>query len=459
MTPHCCPFVPWIIALAAIVAYHAFPSSYAAEPASKRRPAAAQPALTFPPVLPEGASVLTDRSDDFLQRPASLREGVKVAAQAPTIDFLLFPGQDYPGKPWSAWGDSLAANGKYYASIGDHLAPGGNAFVYEYDPASKKMRRLLEVKKLLGLPEGHYTPGKLHSRIDLGSDGWLYAATHRGSRRATSDAFHYRGDWIVRCHPGTGESEIVAHAPVPKHAIPCSVLDGQRMIFYGGTAPGTDAEAKEIQFFAFDVRNRKLLYSGPNGPSRAMILAESTGRLYFTAGKEEAPLMRYDPAAGGPPVEIPGKIGIRAATDETKDGLVYTVSQGRNGNEAFIYAFNTRTEQILELGSAAAGTQSYIASLDADPSGRYLYYVPGAHGGSEADGSAVVRFDVKTREKTVVAFLHPFYAKRYGFTLKGTYSCAVDPAGDKLYITWNASRGSRAWDSCALTVIHLAQGK
>jgi hypothetical protein len=48
---------------------------------------------------------------------------------APTVDFLYFPGQAYPGHPWSDWGDSLAVAGKYYASIGDHLAPKGNAFV------------------------------------------------------------------------------------------------------------------------------------------------------------------------------------------------------------------------------------------------------------------------------------------------------------------------------------------
>ena len=45
----------------------------------------------------------------------------------PTIDFLYYPGQTYPGNPWSNWGDSVAAGGKYYASIGDHLAIGGKA--------------------------------------------------------------------------------------------------------------------------------------------------------------------------------------------------------------------------------------------------------------------------------------------------------------------------------------------
>jgi hypothetical protein len=47
-------------------------------------------------------------------------------------------------------GDSLAVNGKYYASIGDHLAPRGNAFVYEYDPEKKQFRLLADVRKILG---------------------------------------------------------------------------------------------------------------------------------------------------------------------------------------------------------------------------------------------------------------------------------------------------------------------
>lgn len=165
--------------------------------------------------------------------------------------------------------------------------------------------------------------------------------------------------------------------------------------------------------------------------------------------------MRFDPAKGGPPEKLAHKLGMRAATSETADGFIYAVSSGQGGNEAALYAINTRTEQVENLGPAAVGTQTYIAALDADPAGRFLYYAPGAHGGSERDGSPVVRFDVKTRRKRVMAFLHPFFEARYGCALKGTYSVAVDPRGDRLYITWNASRGTRAWDCCALTVIHI----
>ena len=413
--------------------------------------------ITFPPSLPGGKAVVSDQTRDFLEPPTTLRTGVTIASTAPRVEFLFYPGQTYAGKPWSAWGDSLAVNGKYYSAIGDHLAPAGNAFVYEYDPEKKSFRRLVDLRRLLALPEGHYTPGKIHSRLDLGADGWLYFGTHRGSTRVTTERYHYKGDWIVRVNPATGKAEVVVQGPVPRHCIPCSVLDPKRLIFYGGTAPG--AAGKSGRFFAYDIKAKKLRYSGPAGPERYMLFARSSGRVYYTAGKEDGPLMRYDPTREGGPVKIAGRIGIRAATTETPQGIVYTVSKGGKGTAATLYAFHTATEKIEELGPAAVGSQSYIASLDADPRGRYLYYNAGAHGGSAADGAAIVQFDTRTKRKKVIAFLHPFYKEKYGCTLKGTYSSALDPRGDKLYVTWNVSRGSRAWDCCALTVIHIPESE
>ena len=416
--------------------------------------------VSFPPSLPAGKSVVTDSSPRMLEAPTTLRPGVSVAKSPPTVDFLYYPGQDYPGKPWSAWGDSLAVDGRYYASIGDHLAPAGNAFVYEYDPRTKRFRQLLDVRELLDLPDGHYTPGKIHGRIDMGKDGWLYLATHRGSSRVTNDRYHFKGDWIIRLDPENGEAQIVAHGPVAKHSIPAGVLDPERLIFYGGTVAG---ESDEIRFFAYDAARRRLLYTGPEGPARYMILARSTGRVYFTRGNDgkydDGALVRYDPVAGGSPVEIAGTIGIRAATGETPQGLVYAVSQARRGEDATLWSFDVQTERIENLDSPAVGTQTYITSIDADPSGRYLYYVAGAHGGSWDDGSPLVQFDTRTKRKKVIAFLHPFYETEYGARLAGTFSLAVDPSGDKVYITWNVSRGSRAWDSCALTVVHIPRAE
>lgn len=439
-----------------------------ARPAKQGRPKIIRDAdLPYPPKLPDGQAVVTDTSPEFLTPPESLREGVSVAKQPPTIDFMFYPQQNYPGKPWSNWGDGSVADGKYYSAIGDHYAIGrgeaehgtGTAFVYEYDPQTKKLRTLIDVTKFLDLPKGYYTPGKIHSRVDMGSDGWLYFATHRGSPRAANDANHYQGDWIFRTNPKPGKSEIVAHGPVPKHSIPNSVLDPQRMIFYGATAAGPDSPIQEIQFFSYDVKNRKLLYSGSNGPARYMILARSTGRLYYVPGNADGELMRYDPATNAAPKAIGQTIGVRAATVETSDGLVYTVSTGQRSGDAALWEFNTRTEKVKQIGTAAVGTQAYVASLDVDPTERYLYYVPGAHGGGYRDGSPLVQYEIKTGKKKVIAFFHPFYQNKYGFTPKGTYSTAVSPEGDKVYITWNVSRGTRAWDCCALTVVHVPESE
>src|SRR4029078_10681614 len=99
----------------------------------------------------------------------------------------------------------------------------------------------------------------MRSRMAFGGDGWLYYATDRGSPTVTHDGNGYRGEWVLRTHPRTGETQVVATFPIPKHTIPASVLDPRRMIFYGGTAPGKDAPNQKIQFFALNVKTGKLL--------------------------------------------------------------------------------------------------------------------------------------------------------------------------------------------------------
>lgn len=421
-----------------------------------------EPVLPFPPTLPGGLASATDTSDDFLKGTGTLKPDVTVAKAAPTVDFMYYPGQDYPGRPWSTWGDSIVINGKYYASIGDHIAPAGNARVFEYDPATKTMRKMLDIKELLKLPEGDYCPGKIHSRLELADDGWVYCSTHRGSASATTDKFHYLGDWILRFNPATGKSEVVAQGVVPKHCVPTSIVDPKRMIYYGGTAAGSDAPIQDVQFFAYDLANHKVIYTGPNGPPRSMIFAKSTGRVYFVSSENEAgPLLRYDPEKPGPPVEIAGTAAsLRAASQETADGMVYCVNHGsaKNGG-ARLWSFNTKTEKAADLGPAAVGANEYITTLDVDPTGRFVYYVPGAHGGAETDGSPVVQYDVKTGKKKVIAFLHPFYQQKYNAMLRGTFAVAVDEKGETVYVSWNTSRGSKAWDCVALTAIHIPQSE
>lgn len=439
-------------------------SATAQEPGSQpaRKARAAPPkavVVPYPPTLPDQRPLLSITTDEFIARPESLQPDVVMAKQAPQVDFLYYPGQTYEGRPWSNWGNSTFANGRYYSAIGDHLAPQGNAFVYEYTPEAKTFRLLTDVRKTINLPDGHYTPGKVHSHLGLAKDGWLYFSTHRGSTKATTAANHYTGDWLLRANPETGVTEIVERGPVPNHCLPTGEVDGPRMVFYGSTAPGDGGDNTGIQFFAYDLAKRKMIYAGPDGPSRAMILSSSTGRVYFTPGQSDAPLMRFDPATGRAPVEIPGRIGIRAVTAETPQGIVYAVSFGRGEAGSALTAFDVKTEAVKELGPAGVGINQYIAAIAADPTGRYLYYIPGAHGGSEKDNTAIVQYDTKRNRRKVIACLHPWFEKHAGCILKGTYTAALDERGERLFVTWNVSRGTKVWDSCGLTVIHIPESE
>lgn len=409
-----------------------------------------QKAAWVAPTLPDGKKHVTITGAALLEAPPHLQKGVEVAKTAPEVVLLYLPGQTYAGRPWSNWGESLFADGAYYTAIGDHLAPRGNAFVYRFGPKKLEAERTVDVRKVLGLPDGHYTPGKIHSRITRGSDGWLYFATHRGSTRTTTDANHYKGDWVLRHHPGTNRTEVVMQAPVSKHCIPVSAMDGSRMIFYGSTHPGDNKG--NPHFFALDLKAKKVLLDSDDGPARAIAVSPSTGRAYFVRRSDDK-LVRYDAATNKLTV-LDAKLGMRAASAETKGGIIYTVSQGKKGEASKAYALDTRTEKVCEVGPVAVGSQQYVAAVALSPDGRFLYYAPGAHGGGDRDGTPVVQFDTRTGKRKVIAFLAKACAK-YGVTPKGTYGLALDDKGERLFVTWNASRGGRNWDVCCLTMITI----
>ncbi len=429
--------------------------------------------LAWPPQLANGKEVATDRSPEFLVQPehVKLEEGIEIAKTPPTIDFLYFSGQTHPGRLWSVWGDGFAIGSKYYTSIGDHDSPRGEAQVYEYDSRTKKLRLIMNVKKFLeqpGMlpPDIDYIPGKIHSRTEMGSDGWIYFSTHRGSiSDNTTDARGYKGDNIYRVNPKTGKMEIAAFYPMPKHTIPASVLDPDRLIYYGGTAQGNDAVDKGSWFIAYDVKNHKLLMKAEGGFDRYAIFSRSNGCVYWRGlskakeGGTDAGAYgrKYDPKTNTI-VACPQVPVVRACTEETKDGIVYGFTQGDRN----IWAFDVRNETIKTIGPGMVASQDYVTSVDLDPvTQRYIYYVPGAHGGGVADGIPVVQYDIKTNTRKIIAFLSKFYTENYGYSPDGTFSTAVSPDGSILFITWNGSRfpNAKDWDTVAMTAIHIPESE
>src|SRR4051794_40686744 len=186
--------------------------------------------LPYPPTLPGGKEVVREETPAFLQPGPNLRPGVAVATTPPAVDFAFYPLQNYPGNPWSHRADGIVVGDKYYSSSNDHLAPRGTAHLWEYDAVRRLFRHLCDTSKFLESANAfpadmNYRPGEMQSRIDLGGDGWLYYATDRGSPTVTNDAHGYRGEFVLRTHPATAQTEIVATFPVSKHTIPASVVD------------------------------------------------------------------------------------------------------------------------------------------------------------------------------------------------------------------------------------------
>lgn len=406
--------------------------------------------LPYPPELPGGKRMVTARGEALLEPGPNLREGVAIAETPPRVDFLYYPGQDYPGNPWSFRAVGLFVDGRYISALCDHLAPKGTAKLFSFDPETYEFRLLVDTAKFLReagqIPDSmNYSPGEVQTQLHLGRDGWLYYGTTRGSTRVTDDEHGFLGEWVLRTHPRTGETKVVRAFPVEKHCILAGVLDPERMMFYGGTAAG-DFRDKTVKFFALDTETGRVIKETDNGFDRYAIFAPATGRVYWEGRK-------YDPATNEVAAcDVPH---VRCATAPTAAGLSYGVSH----HEADLFCFDTRRERTTQLGTAAVASQEYIASMHVGPWGRYLYYIPGAHGGATKDGTPVVQYDLQTRRRKVLCFLHETFRKKCGYYLDGCFCSVLSPEGDKLYASWDGWREGqpRGSEAAALTVIHIPE--
>ncbi len=415
----------------------------------------------YPPVLPGGVTVATDTAPEFIQMPPDITFTGKftVAKVTPTIDFTYYPGQDRVGNPWSVWGDGAVVSGKYYSSICDHKF---DAYVYEYDTTTRNLRILLETTAFLNLPTNDYRPGKIHSKIGVGKDGCLYYSTHRGAASYTEGEGgkkrNYKGDWVFKTDPATGQTEIMMHGEVPE-SIPAGQFDPERLIYYGGTQ-------QSETFFAYDCARKKLLFKSEpgQGPQRYMIFSRTTSRVYFVGSSNAVAgtMGRYDPLTGEMTtlkLKLDRRFDIRSCTDELPGGIVYVNDYSGN-----LWKFDVTTEKpefvaVLPIGKM----DSVIASLDSDAAGRYLYYVGGGHGGITTEGMSIKQFDTRTRTIKVIAFLNPFYARKYNYNPDGTYGSALSPDGATLYVTMNGclppGAGAKNWYAVALFVIHIPESE
>ena len=398
----------------------------------------------------------------FLKVPANVNGDFILAKTPPKVDVVFFDGLDKKtkGTLWSTWGDGcLASNGKYYTSIGDHLGIDGKCYVYEYDPETRILRRVVDVLQAIMHMLGLYGHGKIHSGIHEGADGKLYFTTYWGKHRQIEEAFKkggYDGSILLRFDPKTGKTENLG-AIVPQQGLPASTFDPKHQnLFFHAVYEG--------DICVYNVEKQKRLFLGGRDITEGTrtFLRGNDGRVYFST--KNGTLGFYDPATNSLQhtkaklPESPGKKkgdSLRAATNPAKDGTLYGMTaSGR------MFRFQPKSETVKDLGyNFLEG--DYTAVMALSPDEKYLYYAPGAHGSGNRTGCPVIQYDIFTGKRKVLAFLKTPLLERFQYKLGGTYNLQLDAKGERLFITFNGGELSarNAFGHPSVVVVHIPESE
>src|SRR5205085_1364449 len=92
-------------------------------------------------------------------------------------------------------------NGKIYIGC---AAYGRDSYLVEFDPATEKMRMVLDTHKLVGLPlepTGYAAQSKIHTRNFVGPSGMIYLGSKQGypspADKAAGKIATYRGGYVM----------------------------------------------------------------------------------------------------------------------------------------------------------------------------------------------------------------------------------------------------------------------
>ena len=409
------------------------------------------------------SKAVTLTTDDFLKLPPGLeRTSFVVAKTAPKVDVCFFAGLKDRGKEtlYSSWGDGcIASNGKYYTSVGDHLGIDANSYIYEYDPMTMILRRVVNVLRAIGHMLGMYGHGKIHSGIHQAADGKLYFTTYWGKPKEVDAAFTkgFEGSLLLCYDPKTAKTENLG-AIVPKQGLPASFFDPTHQLLYFHAV-------YDGGIVVYDVKARKVQYRGGAGSTAGhrTFFADSRGWVYFS-GDDGKLHGHVSGEAGTFPttLSLPKGNGAKkgdtlraAVTRPAKNGTVYGMTAA--GRMFALDPTKPPEKDLVKDLGPNLGTGDYTAVMVMSPDDRYLYYAPGAHGSGTKSGVPVVQYQISTGQRKVLAYLAAPLAKELKYQIGGTYNLQMDPSGERLYFTFNgAEPGARSnFGRPAVVVLHV----
>jgi hypothetical protein len=197
-------------------------------------------------------------------------------------------------------------NGKIYIGT---AAYGRNSYLVEFDPASEKMRIVLDTHKLVGLPldpTGYAAQSKIHTRNFVGPSGKIYVGSKQGYPTAAErEALKrgesipvYRGGFVLVYDPATDTAENLGMPmPLTDERKAAGKKEGE------GVIDVTADESRgliyvitcEVQhWMLYDLKSKKYRELGPILRDQPNTLIDAQGR--GTAITADYGIARYDPA-------------------------------------------------------------------------------------------------------------------------------------------------------------------
>jgi hypothetical protein len=460
----------------------------ATQPAPAPAPPPAPVDVPWPPALPGAVNGTLTLTGPGLLAPPTDPEAVKlfqdpnaiqfdIAKTPPTIDLAYHqPLRDCGfvngSTGWTSWGDiAIAPSGKVYCAIGNHgkdHTDDGQAYLFEYDPAAKTLTKVVDLSKVVTRSTGQEPSWtKVHAKIDVGPDGGVYftGTLNGGDKARDNTKYHWSptlpGGQLYRYDPKTGKTAVFANL-APARVTATSLLDAQRNRWWCNLEAGPEDAPNAL--YAMDLSTGKGVFQSPNGAvglNRAFALAKD-GSIYFNAkaidrnpvptvaavatqpkGKKppapapllETPLMKMNGETGK--VESTkslfiGSAGMRSATSEGPDGFIYGTTSG--AGRLFRYS---PANDTLELLGPDFLTGNYTTVMVRSPDEKYLYYLPGAHGGATKIGTPVVQYEIATGKRKVIAFLRDALQEKARYTPGGSYGVKLSADGSTLYANLN----------------------
>lgn len=333
-------------------------------------------------------------------------------------DLAVYAGEyPLPGPTeglWSQWGEGVVANGRHYSAIGDHLGPDGNSYLYEYDPGTRNLTRVMDVLSLVDHQPGAWGYGKIHSQMVIGQCGTIWTFTYWGTRRDIEYGDGYEGDLLLEIDP-MGRTVVSHGALAGERGVPSLIAstDGRFLVGEAVEADTDDGELVVVDTGSAAVAH---VVDDPGHVGFRSLARDPGGAVLYSV--DDQSLMALDPASGETSesgVELPGgddEDFLRAATPPTDEGRVFAVTQETD----ILFSIEPGGE-VTELGSA----EEYTASLAITPEEDRVFWFPGAHGNASEVGGFVYALDTATGEITeVVSLLEPF--EELGLLAGGTYS-------------------------------------